>query len=58
MEDRAQWVTFTGDQRAIPETVLAYNTGQHPLQNAEQLAHNSMESIAKDLALNLAQFFR
>ena len=57
MEDRAQWVTYTGDARAIPKEIGAYNTGQRPLEPAEQLAQKAIEDISKGLAENLAKFF-
>lgn len=56
--DRAQWVTYSGDERAIPAAIRAYNTGQRPIEPAEQLAQKAIEDISKGLAENLAQFFR
>lgn len=58
ISDRAQWVTFVGDERAIPPEVRAYNTGQRPVEPAEQLAQKAIEDISIGLAGNLAQFFR
>ncbi len=59
LQDRAQWVTFTsGDERAIPAEIRAYDTGQRPIEPAEQLAQKAIEDISKGLATNLAQFFR
>jgi hypothetical protein len=58
IEDRAQWVTFVGDQRALEPAISASNTGERALEPAEQLAQKAIEDIAKGLATNLAQFFR
>ncbi len=58
MSDRAQWVTYSGDERAIPAAIRAYNTGQRPIEPAEQLAQKAIEDISRGLAENLAQFFR
>lgn len=59
MEDRAQWVTFTGDEDALDKDVKRHNTtGNRPLEPAEALANKAMESIANDLAAKLTQFFQ
>jgi len=59
IEDRAQWVTFVGDQRALDPAIKAHQTtGERALEPAEQLAQKAIEDIAKELAMNLAQFFR
>jgi len=60
MEDRAQWVTFSGDKDALAyDDVMDHQTtGERPLEPAEALANNAMESIARDLASRLTQFFQ
>jgi len=59
MEDSAQWVTYTGDERAIEPSVKAYQTtGQRALEPAEQLVKNALEGIANELAGKLALYFR
>ena len=58
IEDRAQWVTYVGDQRALEPALKAFNTGERSLEPAEQLAQKAIEDIAGGLAMNLAQFFR
>jgi len=58
-EDRAQWVTFTGDQDAIEQSVKNHNTtGQRSLEPAEALASKVIESISNDLATRLVKFFQ
>ncbi len=58
-EDRAQWVTFTGDEDAIEREVKNHNTtGHRSLEPAEALASELFESISKDLAARLAKFFQ
>lgn len=59
IEDRAQWVTFTGDEDALEREVKSHNTtGQRSLEPAEALATNAMAGIANDLATKLTQFFQ
>lgn len=59
IEDRAQWVTVVGDQRALEPAIKAHHTtGERALEPAEQLAHKAIEDIARGLATNLAQYFR
>lgn len=58
MEDRAQWVTFRGDEDAIERDVKKHHTtGERSLEPAEALANKAMENIAKDLASKLTVFF-
>ncbi len=59
VEDRAQWVTYTGDEDALDNDVKRHNTtGDRPLEPAEALANKAMESIATELAAKLTQFFQ
>jgi len=58
-EDRAQWVTFIGDEDAIGREVKSHHTtGQRSLEPAEALASKLIESISNDLATRLVKFFQ
>ena len=58
VEDHAQWVTYEGDQRAIPPAVNQGNTGQKMLDPPEQMATDALQQISKDLAADLVQYFK
>src|SRR5262249_26441126 len=48
--DENTWVTFQGDQAAIPYDVNKQNQGERPLQTPAELANNGVHKIADDLA--------
>ncbi|MGA2897071.1 MAG: CsgG/HfaB family protein [Acidobacteriaceae bacterium] len=58
MEDHAQWVTYEGDQRAIPSAVMQGDTGQKALNPPEQLAQTAIQQIGNELAGNLVGYFQ
>jgi tetratricopeptide (TPR) repeat protein len=58
LEDHAQWVTYEGDQRAIPPEAMQGDTGQKALDPPEQLAQTAIQQIGKELAGNLVQYFK
>ena len=57
-DDSTSWVTYSGDQRAIPQQVTARNREQRPLKSVEEMVQDAMRDIGQQLAGNLVQFFR
>jgi len=58
-EDRAQWVTYAGDEDALDNEVKKHNTtGDRPLEPPESLANKAVEEISKELAGKITAFFR
>jgi len=58
--DLARWVTFTGDERAVPEWAIEGQTpgGQRPIKNAETLVLEAIEKLSSRLSAQLVQFFK
>jgi len=55
--DGATWVTFQGDEVAIPDAIRAQNTGEHPLQTAQELSSKAVNKIGADFAQKLLSRF-
>jgi len=58
-DDIATWVTYDGDERAIPQNVLAHQIppGERPLSPPEMLANDCANKIASMLAGRLVSRF-
>ncbi len=58
--DRAQWVTYSGSEDAIPENVRNWATesAERSLEPAEVLINKTIDIISQKLAIKLTQFFQ
>ncbi len=51
--DRTEWVTYQGEERAIPSWVRARITGNRPVKPADQLVRGALAKVAEDIARKL-----
>jgi len=57
--DVAQWITYDGDEAAIPLEVKAYNTtGDVAATPAEILANSTLKAIGKDIAERILKVYK
>jgi len=51
--DRTEWVTYQGDERAIPNAVRGRITGDRPVKPVDQLLRGALAKVAEDIAKKL-----
>ena len=55
--DQTSWVTFSGDQAAIPYEIMQQNQGERALQTPQEMASTAVNKIGAALAQKLLNHF-